>query len=256
MKHEYPQNYARFYDLIYNQLRDSVDHEFFQNQINLAKGKILETGVGTGRFFIDALNHGADIYGIDISKSMIDVLYTRLNKNHHNRISLQSITDFKFDFKFDLIIAPFRVFMHLIDKKDQLNALNNVCRHLNENGRFIFDVFIPDLTQLLSNAENVVDFEAEYAPGKKIKRIISTWPDLLNQTIKILFHLEWDDIHELKTEDWELQLRYFFRYELEHLLERSDFKSYKILGDYMGNDLTQHSKDFIIICQKLNHRGL
>jgi len=250
MKHEYPQNYARFYDLIYHQLRDNVDSEFFQNQINLAKGKILETGVGTGRFFIDALNHGADIYGIDISRSMINVLYTKLNKNQHNRVSLQSITDFNFDFTFDLIIAPFRVFMHLIDKEDQIQALNNVCRHLNENGRFIFDVFIPDLQQLLINADNVVDFEDEYEPGKKLIRSISTWPDLLNQTIEILFHLEWDEAKELKSEDWMTRLRYFFRYELEHLVERSDFRSYKILGDYMGNELTQHSKDFIIVCQK------
>lgn len=250
MKHEYPQNYTRFYDLIYNHLRDSVDSKFFQNQISRTKGKILEAGVGTGRFFVDAFNQGADIYGIDISKSMIDVLYAKIKKDHHNRISLQSITDFRFDFKFDLIIAPFRVFMHLVDKEDQLNALNNVCRHLNENGRFIFDVFIPDLTQLLSNADKVVDFEAEYAPGRMLKRTISTWPDLLNQTIKILFHLEWDDADELKTEDWEIQLRYFFRYELEHLIERSEFKSYKILGDYMGNELDQNSKDFIIICEK------
>jgi len=254
MNHEYPQNYARFYDLIYNQLRDSVDHEFFQSQISQVKGKILETGVGTGRFFIDALNRGADIYGIDISKSMIDVLYSKLNKEQHNRISLQNITDFEFDFKFDLIIAPFRVFMHLMDKEDQLNALNNVYRHLNENGRFIFDVFIPDLAQLLTNAHNVTDFEAEYEPGRKVKRTVSTLPDLLNQTIKILFHLEWDHGNELKSEDWEIPLRYFFRYELEHLVERSDFRSYKILGDYMGNELDQYSKDFIIICQKnFNH---
>jgi hypothetical protein len=62
MKLEYPQNYARFYDLIYHQLRDGVDNDFFHNQISQVKGKILETGVGTGRFFVDALNQGADIY--------------------------------------------------------------------------------------------------------------------------------------------------------------------------------------------------
>jgi SAM-dependent methyltransferase len=255
MNQEYPQNYARFYDLIYHQLRDGVDSEFFQNHIRPVRGKILEAGAGTGRFFVDALKQGADIYGIDISQSMIDILNTKLDKNQQKRISLQNITNFKFDFKFDLIIAPFRVFMHLIDKEDQLRALNNVCMHLNENGRFIFDVFIPDLQQLLSNADNVIDFEAEYEPGKKLKRIISTWPDLLNQTIKIQFHLEWDEANELKSEDWVTYLRYFFRFELEHLVERSDFRSYKILGDYNGNELAQHSKDFIIICQKLFNLG-
>jgi SAM-dependent methyltransferase len=250
MNHEYPQHYARFYDLIYHQLRDSVDRKFFLDQIGLAKGKILETGVGTGRIFIDALKNGADIYGIDISRSMLDILYSGLNQNQYNRVSLQGITDFRFDFKFDLIIAPFRVFMHLTDKRDQLTALNNISRHLNDNGLFIFDVFIPDLNLLLRRAENETDFEGEYEPGKKLKRIISTWPDLLNQTIKILFHLEWDDAGETQSEEWVTQLRYFFRYELEHLVERSGFRSYKMLGDYEGGELARNSQDYIMICQK------
>lgn len=250
MIHEYPQDYARFYDLIYHQLRDEVDYEYFRNVIRETRGKILETGVGTGRFFADALNKGSDIYGIDISQSMVNILLQKISKNQYHRISIQSITDFEFDFKFDLIIAPFRVFMHLIDKEDQLKALNNICSHLNKNGRFIFDVFNPDLSLLLKNAENITDFDAQYEPGKKLKRIVSTWPDLLNQTIKILFHLEWEDESELKTADWVTYLRYFFRYELEHLIERSDFRSYKIFGDYSGNKLTPISKDFVIICVK------
>jgi len=47
-----------------------------------------------------------------------------------------------------------------------------------------------------------------------------------------------------------MQLRFFFRYELEHLIERSKYNRYKILGDYQGNELNQKSKDFIIVCYK------
>ena len=251
MTHEYPENYARFYDLIYHQQRDGVDNEYYQHEIKQSKGKILEIGVGTGRLFINALNQGADIYGLDISQSMIDVLYKKLNIDQYKRISLQNIIDFNFDFKFDLIIAPFRVIMHLLEKDEQIRALNNVYKHLNTNGRFIFDVFVPDLTQLINGIDNYIDFEGEYDPGRKIKRIISTRPDLINQIIHIKFRLEWDENNELKQEDWMIPLRFFFRYELEHLIERSNFNRYKILGDYQGNELNQKSKDFIIICQKL-----
>jgi hypothetical protein len=45
-------------------------------------------------------------------------------------------------------------------------------------------------------------------------------------------------------------MRFFFRYELEHLVERSLFRKYKILGDYKGNELTSQSKEFIVICEK------
>jgi len=137
MTHLYPKNFARFYDLIYHQQRDSVDNEYFLNEISQTKGKILELGVGTGRLFVNALKEGADIYGIDISQSMLEVLNKKLTKEQRKRISLQNIIDFSIDFKFDLIIAPFRVVMHLLEKEKQIRAINNVFEHLNKNGRFI-----------------------------------------------------------------------------------------------------------------------
>lgn len=93
--------------------------EEYKNIRNAGKdlaSKIPEVGVGTGRFFITALTQNADIYGFDISRSMVDVLKTKLTKTQQHRISVQNIVDFQYDFKFDLIIAPFRVVMHLLKK--------------------------------------------------------------------------------------------------------------------------------------------
>jgi len=250
MIYEYPKNFARFYDLIYHQLRDAVDHTYFLNEIKQKNGKILEIGVGTGRFFIDALSQGADIYGIDISKTMIDVLKSKIDIRQHERVSVQNIIDFGFDFQFDLIIAPFRVMMHLLEKKDQLKALSNVYKHLNPNGRFIFDTFVPDLHQLVNGLNNHIDFDGEYEPGKRVKRIVSTKPELINQVIQITFTLEWDEDGKKETEVWNLPLRFFFRYELEHLIERSEFETYKIFGDYQGNELNNSSKEFVMVCYK------
>ncbi len=250
MAFEYPETFARFYDLIYDHMRDSVDHEFYLREIMHTKGRVLEIGTGTGRFFTDALRNGVDIYGFDISPSMISVLLSKLDKKEHQRISNQNIIDFKYNFKFDLVIAPFRVFMHLIEKEEQITALNNAYKHLKGGGRFIFDLFVPDLGQLLNGINNVTDFEGEYEPGRHMKRTVTTKPDLINQLINIDFFLEWDEEGEGKQEHWKTPLRYFFRYELEHLLDRSDFENYKILGDFNGNELDEKSKEFILICQK------
>lgn len=247
---KYPKNFARFYDLIYHNLRDSTDLNFFKNEAVNAKGKVLEIGVGTGRLFMNALNNGVDIYGIDISDYMLDILYLKLDRKEHYRVSLQDMTTFRFDFKFDLIIAPFRVLMHIADKTEQLKALNNAFSHLNKNGKFIFDTFIPDLGALINGMTNVTDFEGEYEPGKKVRRIVSTKPDLLNQVINVTFTMEWEEDGKKFTELWSTPLRYFFRYELEHLVERSNFKNYKILGDYTGKLLNHDSKEFIVECKK------
>jgi len=47
MAYEYPDYFARFYDLIYHKLRDGVDNQYFLDQIKQTNGKILEVGVGT-----------------------------------------------------------------------------------------------------------------------------------------------------------------------------------------------------------------
>jgi len=249
---KYPGSFARFYDTIYHQMRDSTDHEYFHKLVKNTKGKILEVGVGTGRLFKDSLYMGADIYGLDISEAMLDVLYKKIPDDSHFRISRQNIMDFSYDFKFDLIIAPFRVIMHLLEKEEQIKALNNVYRHLNGNGLFIFDAFIPDLNQIINGIPYKMDFEGEYESGLKIRRFVTTSPDLINQTIQVSFHLEWEEKDGLKQDDWILPMRFYFRYELEHLVERSAFEKYKILGDYEGNELNKESKDFIVICSKQN----
>ncbi len=250
MTQEYPPVFARFYDLIYHSVRDEVDSGWFLNEIKQIKGKVLEIGAGTGRLFSNALKDGADIYGIDISSPMLEILRKKLYPDQYFRISRQNMIDFSFDFKFDLIIAPFRVIMHLISKDDQLKALNNVFRHLNTNGKFIFDTFIPDLNMLIKGLENSVDFEGEYESGKRIKRTVSTKPDLINQIINITFRIDWDEDGQLKTEIWKVPLRYFFRYEMEHLVERSEFRNYRIIGDYHGNELSNDSREFIVICNR------
>jgi SAM-dependent methyltransferase len=227
-------------------LRDGVDNDFFLNEVRKCRGKILEIGVGTGRFFLDALHGKNDVYGIDISESMIHVLKSKLERDQHYRISRQNILDFSFDFSFDLIIAPFRVFMHILEKENQIIALNNVCRHLKPGGKFIFDTFVPDLNLLINGLDNQIDYNGEYEKGKSLKRTVSSKPDLVNQNINVSFILEWEEENSLKTEVWDLPLRYFFRFELEHLVERSDFSTYKIFGDYKGNALNESSKDFII----------
>ena len=250
MPHEYPDYFAKFYDVIYQRQRNGVDNEFFQKEIMKVKGKVLEIGVGTGRLFVDSLSLGADVYGIDISPSMIGILHKKLKPEQQEKVSLQDILDFHFDFKFDLIIAPFHMFMHVLEKEDQIKAINNVHTHLNENGKFIFDAFVPDLKQLVNRIDNYIDFKGEYEPGKFVKRTVSTRPDLINQIINIKFRMEWDDDNEIKKEDWTFPFRFFFRYELEHLVERTKFNEYLILGDYEGNPLSKESKEFIVVCKK------
>jgi SAM-dependent methyltransferase len=249
MDHTYPDFFAKYYDKIYHQLRDSVDHEFYLKQISQTSGRVLEAGTGTGRFFSEALKTDADIYGIDISPAMIDVLKSKIPSEHHHRVSLQNIADFHFNFKFSLIIAPFRTFMHLVSIEEQMRALENIHAHLAKGGTFIFDLFVPSLDILLNGIKDQIDFEAEVEPDLIMRRIVNSKSDLIDQITYINFCFEFDDGKTCTKQEWNSCLRLFFRWELEHLLNQSPFKNWKIFGDFYGNPLSKDSKEFIVICK-------
>jgi SAM-dependent methyltransferase len=247
----YPDFIARFYDVIYAHLR-TVDQDYFLQKILETKGPVLEIGVGTGRFFLEALSKGADIYGVDISDAMLQQLRSKLDKSQHHRIFQQDARSLKLDKKFNLIIAPFRVFSHLLDVEDQLRALNSAYEHLNQGGNFVFDVYVPDLRLLQHGVTEQTDFDGEYAPGKKLKRVVSAKPDLINQISQITMTLTWDEENGPKTGTWNAPMRFFFRYELENLVSRSKLRLKHLYGDYEEHGLNSNSKDFIVVCERQN----
>jgi SAM-dependent methyltransferase len=246
----YPEFFAKYYDDIYQYIRDSVDHKFFIDQISKTKGKILEAGTGTGRFLSEAVALGADIYGIDISPAMLDVLKNKVPAEHHHRVSLQSIVDFNFDWKFSLILAPFRTFMHLITEEEQMQALVNVYDHLEPGGQFIFDAFIPNLNILQNGIKEFTDFDAEVEPGLFLKRVVNAHSNLVERITYINFRFEFEKEGKITKYDWNSPLRVFFRWELENLMKSSPFSDVKIYGDYKFNPIGKNSKDFVVVCQK------
>ena len=181
---------------------------------------------------------------------MIEVLRKKLDGKDKGRVIVKDITDMNLDVKFDLVISPFRVFAHLLSTEDQLKALNCIYKHLNPGGIFIFDVFIPDLKILLEGTEATVDFEGTDESGIKVVRIASVSSDLIKQVSNINMRIEWKEKEEMKSEEWNVQMRYFFRYELENLIGRSPFKLIDIYGDSEGQPLTGDSKNFIVVCKK------
>ncbi|MBN1158284.1 MAG: class I SAM-dependent methyltransferase [Bacteroidales bacterium] len=248
---EYPDYIARFYDVIYHRVRDGVDNSFFLNQATSVKGKVLELGCGTGRLFINAFNKGVDIFGTDISKSMTDILKSRLPESEHYRIKTEDAVSMKWGTRFDLILAPFRMISHVLEVENQLRLLNNMYEHLTEAGTFIFDVFVPDPMLLANGIHDLTDFNGEYETGKRLKRTVNSNPDVVNQLLNVSMKLKWDEDNAWQEKEWHFQMRFFYRYELEHLIHLSPLKLETIYGDYLKNPLHPKSKEFIVVCRKL-----
>jgi SAM-dependent methyltransferase len=254
-EYKYNEATVRFYDIVYDQLaynerEGGARAKFYFEEIAKAKGPVLEAGFGTGKILVPALKSGADIYGIDLSELMYKRTEAKLAENELHRISLQDLRSFTLDKKFSLVVSPFRVFQHLITIEDQLKALGKIYEHLEEGGLFIFDLFCPALQRLHTEVNDLLEFEGEYEPGKYMRRYYSVKPDYMNQVQFVTFRYVWDENSKELSSEYPFPMRYFFRFEIEHLVTRAGFKIQHFYGGFDRSELGSSPKEFIIVCRK------
>ncbi len=138
---------------------------------------------------------------------------------------------------FGLVTIPFRPFQHLTTVEDQLACLNSIHRCLVEGGRLVLDLFNPSLPFL---AEEKYGFEFGDEPeftmpdGRRVIRrqqIISR--DLFNQIqdVELIYYVTHPDGRKERLVH-SFQMRYLFRFEVEHLLVRSGFQVEAVYADY------------------------
>jgi SAM-dependent methyltransferase len=247
----YPEFAARFYDVVYAQVRDGVDNGWYLDRMAAAAGPVLEIGVGTGRLFVEARRRGIDAWGIDLSPAMIERCRAKLEPGDRARVSVADAVQMRTDQRFTLVCAPFRVLSHVHDTDDQLRLLDAVHACLEPGGAFVFDLYVPNLRLLLEGLQETKDFDGEHAPGLRLRRIVSSTPaDLSRQTNRVRMGYLWQEQDGEHRGDWEFEMRFFFRYELEHLVARSKLVLETILGDFTGGPLTADSREYVVVCRR------
>jgi hypothetical protein len=95
-----------------------------------------------------------------------------------------------------------------------------------------------------------VDFEGEYAPGRHLRRSTSATSNLITQITSVKMAFTWDDEGQQFSSEWSFPMRFFFRYELEHLIARSRLTLKAIYGDFDESPLDSSSKEFIVHCTR------
>jgi SAM-dependent methyltransferase len=250
---------AEFYDP--NPIYSSrADVDFYLHLARSAKGRILELGCGTGRILIPTAAAGCEIVGLDFSKAMLAGCREKLRKQPkgvRRRVRLVRGNMASFDLKevFALITTPFRSFQHLLSVEDQLSCLRCANRHLKKGGRLVLDVFHvnPRMTyepRFLLETEDVA--EVELPDGRKVRRcgrIVSYHRAEQYNDIELIHYVKHPDGREERLVQ-ALPLRYFFRYEVEHLLARCGFRVLELFGNYDKSPLTNDSPEMVFLAEK------
>ena len=250
---------AEFYDFVPGNV-DRRDMEFYLDSCRSARGKILELGCGTGRILISAAAAGCEIVGLDISEHMLGKCREKLHSRPkevqaRTQIVQGSMTDFDLEETFKLVIIPCRPFHHLVPVADQIASLRCVHRHLAEDGRLVLEVFQVDPMKMHAafTAEESEDFSwIDLPDGRKFRcthRIPAHHRSEQYNDMEVIYHVAYPDGRTERLVQ-AFPFRYFFRYEVEHLLARCGFKIAELFGDFDKSPLTDDSPEMIFVAEK------
>ena len=141
----YGDRIADIYDELYEGMLDTDSTVELLAEL-AGKGPVLELAVGTGRVAIPLAERGIEVHGIDSSESMVERLRA---KEGGDRISV-TMADFAevgVDGRFSLIFVVFNTLFALTSQEEQVRCFRNVAEHLEDDGSFVVEVFVPDVAR-------------------------------------------------------------------------------------------------------------
>lgn len=253
---------AELYDIVYADYVDDIG--FYVDEAAAAGGPCLELGCGTGRVLLPVARAGVTVTGLDVSKPMLARLARKvaaLPDDIRSQVTLGEgdMRSFKLDTRFAMIYVPFRAFLHLMQVSDQITALRNIHRHLRPGGRLVLNFFDPSLEYIVAHSGPIggaLHTTGETFVDPRSGHLLVEWA-----TIQYSQHLQRIDQYFVYDEVDQrgrvvgrlyrnLQLRYMFRWEFEHLLARCGFELVALYGTFERQPFIQPGQELIWIAQR------
>ncbi len=107
-------------------------------------GRALEFGVGTGRVALPLSEQGVEVCGIDISADMLAQLRRKTGADE----IVTTVGDFATTVipgEFSLVYVVYNTISNLLEQREQVDVFRNAARHLQPTGRFVVELWVPDL---------------------------------------------------------------------------------------------------------------
>jgi SAM-dependent methyltransferase len=233
-----PNTYGERIAGIYDELYADYDPAAITALHKLASGGIaLELGIGTGRIALPLQQTGVEVHGIDASESMVAKLRLKPGGDALP-VTFGDFADVPVEGHYNLIYVLFNTFFALLTQDEQLRCMRNVARHLEPQGVFVIEAFVPDLTR--------------YSGGQSLK-VISLDNDRVQldaaQLDPVAQHITVQ--HVMLTEQgvrlFPVRLRYVWPAELDLMARLAGLQLRHRWGDWQGGLFSAESGKHISI---------
>jgi SAM-dependent methyltransferase len=217
---------------IYDDLYAGFDPAALDLLSDLAdNGSALELGIGTGRLAIPLRAKGVDIQGIDASEAMVMKMRAKPGGDAIP-VTIGDFADADPSGPFKLIYVVFNTFFALLTQEQQVRCFQNVAERLSQGGRFLLEVFLPDLTRF-AQGQTVRLVSQEH----DCVRLDVSQHDLVEQLVTSTHvHLAVDG-----TQLYPVRLRYAWPAELDLMAQLAGLKLHHRWGDWDKRAFTNAS---------------
>lgn len=234
--------YSQVYDLLYKDKNYLEEVEYVNALIKSIKTDaktLLDIGCGTGRHAELFCELGYIVYGVDMSRDMLEIAERRrTGKEDRLKFIHSKIQDLNLSQKFDVVVSLFHVVSYQTTNDELIRMFKIAKDHMQRDGLFIFDFWYGPA--VLTNPPSI---RVKRIENEEIKITRIAEPQLYPQ--KNLVEINYDIFVEDKRKDAIIEgkevhrMRYFFDTELEMICEMVGFK---VVNKYKW--LTYQSPDF------------
>jgi SAM-dependent methyltransferase len=199
-------------------------------------GAALEFAIGTGRVAVPLLRSGVPVTGIEMSQPMIDQLRTKVDEAELP-VVVGDMSAVRAPGTFQLVYLVYNTISNLLNQREQVACFRNAARHLAPGGRFVIELWVPELRKLPPGVGATVWHREPGYIG------LDTYDVLQQQVVSHHFHYEEDGQARL----FRSPHRYIWPAELDLMGELGGFELEARFADWDGSEFTAESRSHVSV---------
>src|SRR3954452_11415381 len=118
-------------------------------------GRAVEFAIGTGRVAVPLAARGVPVAGIELSRPMIAQLRRKVGEDAVP-VVVGDMATVRAPGEFALVYLVYNTISNLLTQDEQVACFRNAARHLSKGGRFVVELWVPELRRLPPGQEAVV----------------------------------------------------------------------------------------------------
>jgi SAM-dependent methyltransferase len=199
-------------------------------------GPALEFAIGTGRVALPLSERGVQVSGIELSGPMIEQLRVRAGEDTIPVVA-GDMAAASAPGRFALVYLVYNTISNLLTQPEQVACFRNAARHLVPGGRFVIELWVPELRRLPAGQQATVwHCEPGYIG-------LDTY-DVLRQRV-VSHHFRFDDSKQARL--FRSPHRYIWPAELDLMAQLAGFELESRHADWSGAEFTADSRSHVSV---------